>query len=446
MKIKTNPRKSFAFSYLKRGWSIIPIGKKKIPFVKWGKFQKQKPTKEEILQWVKEWPKLNWAVVTGAISNIVVLDIDPRNGGAESLKELEKQYGPLPHTAKVRTGGGGTHFYFKYPGFFVKCRSIRDGVEIKGDQGTCTLPPSIHASGEKYEWEIRPDQKLAEMPAWLITLLKASANDPVATSTAVGGSVSKEGRNVTLARLAGSLRRLGLNESTIFKVLRKSNPIIFPETPPGKNEVRSISKSVGKYPTEFHSAAPIPISAAETNWMTAKDLAESPDIILDWIWHGFIGLGMVSLLTAKPKVGKSTLLFQLFEAIAKGKEFLGFQTKSNGKILLFTEEPKTLLKRRIKKLGLAQDDFYGTLISAYKEFEDRVGHLKTARGAKGEMVRQAIERLPDEFTAKELRHACPGVSPDMIRVVLRELQKEKRLTCAGHGPAAVWRRKGNIPK
>jgi Fic family protein len=90
--------------------------------------------------------------------------------------------------------------------------------------------------------------------------------------------------------------------------------------------------------------------------------------------------------------------------------------------------------------------FLGTLIVAYKEFEDRVGHLKTARGAKGEIVRQAIERLPNEFTAKELRHACPGVSPGMIRVVLRELQKEKRLTCAGHGPAAVWRREGNNPK
>ena len=63
-----------------------------------------------------------------------------------------------------------------------------------------------------------------------------------------------------------------------------------------------------------------------------------------------------------------------------------------------------------------------------------------------EMIRQTIERFPDEFTAKELRHACPGVSPDMIRVVLRELQKEKRLSCAGHGPAAVWKRRGNIPK
>lgn len=90
--------------------------------------------------------------------------------------------------------------------------------------------------------------------------------------------------------------------------------------------------------------------------------------------------------------------------------------------------------------------FLGTIIAAYREFEDHVRTITTARGAKREMVRQAVERLPHEFTAKELRRACPGVSPDTVRVVLRELQKEKLLICTGHGPGALWRKRGNIPK
>jgi len=90
--------------------------------------------------------------------------------------------------------------------------------------------------------------------------------------------------------------------------------------------------------------------------------------------------------------------------------------------------------------------FLGTLTAAYKEFEERVGAITTARGAKREMVCQAIERLPDQFTAKEIRRACPGVSPDMVRVVLREFQKENKLRCVGHGPGAVWQKRGNIPK
>jgi len=90
--------------------------------------------------------------------------------------------------------------------------------------------------------------------------------------------------------------------------------------------------------------------------------------------------------------------------------------------------------------------FLGTVIAAYKEFEERVGELMMAHGAKGEMVRHAIDRLPDEFGVRELRRACAGVSPGMIRVVLRKLQKNKLLESKGRGPTAIWRKRGNVPK
>lgn len=86
--------------------------------------------------------------------------------------------------------------------------------------------------------------------------------------------------------------------------------------------------------------------------------------------------------------------------------------------------------------------FLGTLIAAYKEFEERVGAMATARGAKREMVRHAILRLPDRFPIRELRRACPGVSPEMVRVVLRELQKDGLITPKGRGPGAMWEKKG----
>ena len=90
--------------------------------------------------------------------------------------------------------------------------------------------------------------------------------------------------------------------------------------------------------------------------------------------------------------------------------------------------------------------FLGALTAAYKEFEERVGAITTARGAKREMVQHAIDRLPDQFTVREIRRACPGVSPDMVRLVLREFQKENKLVCTGHGPGASWKKKGNTPK
>ena len=48
------------------------------------------------------------------------------------------------------------------------------------------------------------------------------------------------------------------------------------------------------------------------------------------------------------------------------------------------------------------------------------------------------------FRLVDLERACPGVSRDMIRHVLRGLNKLGQVTCQGHGPAAVWRNKGII--
>lgn len=90
--------------------------------------------------------------------------------------------------------------------------------------------------------------------------------------------------------------------------------------------------------------------------------------------------------------------------------------------------------------------FLGTVIAAYKEFEDRVGTLAATRGAKGGAVRHAVARLPDQFSMRELRKACPGVSPEMVRVVLRELHKDGLIAPSGKGPGTVWKKRGNVSK
>lgn len=79
--------------------------------------------------------------------------------------------------------------------------------------------------------------------------------------------------------------------------------------------------------------------------------------------------------------------------------------------------------------------------SAYKEFEERVGRLKSPRGAKTEMIEAAISAFPGNFTMIQLENACPGVSRDMIRLILRRLKKEGRAECLGRGPGAPWRKK-----
>lgn len=84
--------------------------------------------------------------------------------------------------------------------------------------------------------------------------------------------------------------------------------------------------------------------------------------------------------------------------------------------------------------------FLGMLTAAYKEFEARVGTIMSARGAKREMVRAAIGRLPVRFTISELKRVCPGVSYPTLQRALSDLRKEKKIKCLGRGPDAQWER------
>jgi len=80
------------------------------------------------------------------------------------------------------------------------------------------------------------------------------------------------------------------------------------------------------------------------------------------------------------------------------------------------------------------------LKTAYREFEERLGTLQSPRGEKTSLVLHAIDRAPGPFRLAELRHECPNVSVDMIRRVLKKLQKDGRVECLGRGQNAKWQK------
>lgn len=82
-----------------------------------------------------------------------------------------------------------------------------------------------------------------------------------------------------------------------------------------------------------------------------------------------------------------------------------------------------------------------TLKDAYKEFEERVGQLKSPKGAKTEMITAAIERTLGPFRIADIQRDCPGVSVDMIRRVLKELRNEEKVECLGRGQTAQWQKR-----
>ena len=84
--------------------------------------------------------------------------------------------------------------------------------------------------------------------------------------------------------------------------------------------------------------------------------------------------------------------------------------------------------------------FWGVLLRAYEEFEQRVGRISRGKGSKSQQVRKAILARVLPFSISELEKDCPGVSRDTIRQVLRKMRDEGTISSQGQGRGARWRR------
>lgn len=82
--------------------------------------------------------------------------------------------------------------------------------------------------------------------------------------------------------------------------------------------------------------------------------------------------------------------------------------------------------------------FWGMLLRSYREFEDRVGTVREGRGAKTDVVEQAIARRIGPFAISDIEADSPGVTRDWIRIVLRRLKSEGRIELVGKGRGAKW--------
>ena len=92
------------------------------------------------------------------------------------------------------------------------------------------------------------------------------------------------------------------------------------------------------------------------------------------------------------------------------------------------------------------DYFWGVMLRAYREFEDRVGTIGLGKGSKTEQVRQIVSRRIGPFSISDIEADCIGVSRDMIRIVLRQLRDEGVIELQGKGRGAKWIRRQDLPR
>lgn len=159
-----------AFELARLGWPVLPLNGK-VPLTRHGK-DDATTDERRIHQWWKSWPAANVGIALPP--KVIVLDVDPRHGGTDSLHRLTDQHGPIPATLVCVTGrrDGGCHFYLTHPGGRLSGRRLGEGIDLReGGRHYVVAPPSIHPeTGRSYEWgNCLP---VAECPDWIAELIK----------------------------------------------------------------------------------------------------------------------------------------------------------------------------------------------------------------------------------------------------------------------------------
>jgi Bifunctional DNA primase/polymerase, N-terminal/Primase C terminal 1 (PriCT-1) len=215
-----------ALDYYRLGWSVIPVEPRgKHPLIAWKVFQYRRAEVPEIAEWLRHWPDANIAVVTGVISGLVVLDLDPRHGAEASLERLRHEHGALPDTVEATTGGGGRHLYFAHPGEITSNRvGLAPGIDLRGDGGYVVAPPSVHPNGEPYRWLRAPEVlQPAALPPWLLRLPLGTGptrgHPPSHWRDLIRDGVGEGRRNISVASLAGYLLHHGIDPEVVAELL-----------------------------------------------------------------------------------------------------------------------------------------------------------------------------------------------------------------------------------
>jgi putative DNA primase/helicase len=191
-----------ALAYADRGVSVIPViplhtptahgcscpragacvSAGKHPRLDWKPYQLRRAGVEEIREWWTRWPAVNVGIVTGTISGVCVLDVDPRNGGFATLAELDHRGAAMPtDNPLVETGSLGLHHYFVLEAPLAKAAPF-DGIELQADGAMVVAPPSLHRAGRRYQWLGDLQARRVAVPAWLRWAVEQVSAPPAVTA------------------------------------------------------------------------------------------------------------------------------------------------------------------------------------------------------------------------------------------------------------------------
>ena len=373
-------KKNIALRAARRGWPVIPLNWAmngrcscndlncssvgKHPITAHG--VKDATTKRStIRRWWHEFPKANIGVATGMVSNLTVLDVDPRHGGENSLRRFEKQNGPLPNGPAARTGSGGFHYYFKYSPEIVGNKiALMPGIDVKTDGGYVVHPGSRHKSGKRYVWLLgRSPKKVSTVPVPESLLRLTNPAKAPNKAPECEPMIPEGGRNSTLASLAGTMRSRGMTYEAIEAALLEDNSLRC-DPPLPDFEVRNIARSISQYASGdvrilSSTSKDDDEKERKLHFRTGKQIAVEAPAKVPWLVRPFVVIGGITEVDGKVKLaGKTTFLTYMAAAVLDGSLFLGQQT-SQTNVVYLTEQHLVSFRAAIERANLlGRSDFH----------------------------------------------------------------------------------------
>ena len=414
----TSEVQAAAAAYIERGFSVIPIkpGSKE-PLVRWTEFQDRKATPEEVACWFQQWPGAGIGIVTGKISGIVVVDVDQKPGVEDSLAKIS-----LPPTYTVRSGGGGSHHYYRFPnGQPVPNRKgYLPAIDIQGDRAYVVAPPSIHPSGKAYAAE-NGLECLADAPVWLLGI---ESDKRAATPESPFEGVTEGLRNDAAARIAGALLRKLPPESwdTLgWAELLRWNESNTPPLPQGELTVVFESIKLREEAHRIEDSDQIVHDNAPA--ISLKDLCAKNYPATKWAAEPLFESGTLNMISAPPGQFKSWIALHLALCLANGQPMFGhFKTDRQPVLIINEDDPARLLQERVNLLGADHNEQVYFRVERGFKLDD-----KSTTVILDEMRDKEIRFLIFD-TFRSVHLADENSASDMQKI----MDRLKRFTRAGH--------------
>ena len=144
----------------------------------------------QINLWWRWWPSSNVGIATGVASGLLVLGVDPANGGDASYEQLRKQFpAAFAQLLEVQTSVGGIHLYFECRSPTPSRANILPGIDVLADGNYIVAPPSLDVSGVRCRFTSNGGLLLPPLPQPLCDLIiaepQAQAGDEASPRRAI---------------------------------------------------------------------------------------------------------------------------------------------------------------------------------------------------------------------------------------------------------------------